>query len=189
MRAHLPSPSSLLLALPSVSASAKKAATFKVVVVGEGGVGKTTWVKRLRTNQFESKYVATLGVEVHPLRFHTPTGVVVFNLWDTAGQDKLGGIRDGYYLGANAGIVVYDSTYPASYRRCLFYIGELKSVCGEIPIVLVGAKIDLESSIDDEDQEDVPSLEDYPNFYISTKVDMGCREPFEHLIQVLMPPQ
>ena len=47
---------------------------------------------------------ATLGVEVHPLLFHTSRGEIVFNVWDTAGQEKYGGLRDGYYI---QGIVVY----------------------------------------------------------------------------------
>jgi len=72
------------------------APTFKLVLVGEGGVGKTTFVKRHLTGEFEKKYVATLGVEVHPLEFHTNRGQLVFNVWDTAGQEKFGGLRDGY---------------------------------------------------------------------------------------------
>ena len=41
---------------------------------------------------------ATLGVEVHPLTFHTNFGPICFNVWDTAGQEKFGGLRDGYYI-------------------------------------------------------------------------------------------
>lgn len=42
--------------------------------------------------------LATLGVEVHPLVFHTNRGPIKFNVWDTAGQEKFGGLRDGYYI-------------------------------------------------------------------------------------------
>ena len=70
--------------------------TFKLVLVGDGGVGKTTFVKRHLTGEFEKKYVATLGVEVHPLEFSTNLGQIIFNVWDTAGQEKFGGLRDGY---------------------------------------------------------------------------------------------
>ena len=72
--------------------------TFKCVLVGDGGVGKTTFVKRHVTGEFEKKYVATLGVEVHPMLFHTTRGPIQFNVWDTAGQEKFGGLRDGYYI-------------------------------------------------------------------------------------------
>ena len=58
---------------------------FKLVLVGDGGVGKTTFVKRHLTGEFEKKYIATLGVEVHPMTFHTTKGPIKFNVWDTAG--------------------------------------------------------------------------------------------------------
>jgi GTP-binding nuclear protein Ran len=49
-------------------------AEFKLVLVGDGGVGKTTFVKRHLTGEFEKKYIATLGVEVHPMPFFTSKG-------------------------------------------------------------------------------------------------------------------
>ena len=48
--------------------------------------------------EFEKKYIATVGVEVHPLQFHTNRGALQFNVWDTAGQEKFGGLRDGLLL-------------------------------------------------------------------------------------------
>ncbi len=81
-----------------VMAAEQEMPTFKLVLVGDGGVGKTTFVKRHLTGEFEKKYVATLGVEVHPLVFHTNRGPLRFNVWDTAGQEKFGGLRDGYYI-------------------------------------------------------------------------------------------
>lgn len=50
------------------------------------------------SNVFLLVILATLGVEVHPLSFHTNRGQVSFNVWDTAGQEKFGGLRDGYYI-------------------------------------------------------------------------------------------
>lgn len=69
---------------------AQETPEFKLILVGDGGVGKTTFVKRHLTGEFEKKYVATLGVEVHPLLFHTNRGPIKFNVWDTAGQEVRG---------------------------------------------------------------------------------------------------
>jgi len=82
-----------------VMPQAPQAATipeFKLVFVGDGGVGKTTFVKRHLTGEFERRYIATVGVEVHPMVFYTNHGAIRFNVWDTAGQEKLSGLRDGY---------------------------------------------------------------------------------------------
>merc|ERR1712085_121122 len=83
-----------LTAATSRTAKMAMVPTFKLILVGDGGVGKTTFVKRHLTGEFEKKYVATLGVEVHPLLFHTNRGPIKFNVWDTAGQEKFGGLRD-----------------------------------------------------------------------------------------------
>jgi GTP-binding nuclear protein Ran len=69
---------------------------FKLVLVGDGGVGKTTYVKRFETGEFEKKYVATVGAEVHVLDFSTTKGMMRFSVWDTAGQEKLTVLKDGY---------------------------------------------------------------------------------------------
>ena len=71
-------------------------AKWKLVLVGDGGVGKTTFGKRHKTGEFEKKYVPTLGAEVNPIDFVTKKGRILFNVWDTAGQEKYAGLRDGY---------------------------------------------------------------------------------------------
>ena len=63
-------------------------AAFKVIVVGDGGVGKTTFINRHRTGEFTSKYIATMGVEVSPLTFYTTEGTIKLNMWDCAGQQE-----------------------------------------------------------------------------------------------------
>lgn len=62
---------------------AKQMPQFKILLVGDGGTGKTTFVKRHLTGEFEKKYIATIGVEVHPLTFSTNRGPICLNVWDT----------------------------------------------------------------------------------------------------------
>jgi len=122
---------------------ASEAVTFKLVLVGDGGVGKTTFVKRHMTGEFEKKYVATLGVEVHPLAFTTNRGPITFNVWDTAGQEKFGGLRDGYYIQGQCAIIMFDVTSRITYKNVPTWHKDLVRVCENIPIVLCGNKVDI----------------------------------------------
>eukprot|EP01088_Endostelium_zonatum_P016518 TRINITY_DN449_c0_g1_i1.p1 TRINITY_DN449_c0_g1~~TRINITY_DN449_c0_g1_i1.p1 ORF type:complete len:223 (-),score=50.91 TRINITY_DN449_c0_g1_i1:131-799(-) len=117
--------------------------TFKLVLVGDGGVGKTTFVARHLTGEFRKKYIATLGVEVHPLEFTTNYGPIVFNCWDTAGQERFGGLRDGYYIQGQCAIIMFDLTARLTYRNVPEWHRDLVRVCDNIPIVLVGNKVDV----------------------------------------------
>merc|ERR1711862_958491 len=115
--------------------------TFKLVLVGDGGVGKTTFVKRHRTGEFERKYLATIGVEVHPLKFNTNFGEITFSCWDTAGQEKFGGLRDGYYIQGKCAIIMFDVTSRQSYKNVPNWYRDLIRVCEGIPVVLAETKL------------------------------------------------
>ena len=118
-------------------------AEFKLVLCGDGGTGKTTFVKRHLTGEFEKRYIATLGVEVHPMVFCTSRGKICFQVWDTAGQEKLACLRDGYYIGAHCAIIMFDVCSRVTYKNVNKWYKELTRVCENIPIVLVGNKVDV----------------------------------------------
>ncbi|PCG99912.1 Small GTPase superfamily, Rab type [Penicillium occitanis (nom. inval.)] len=103
----------------------------------------TTFVKRHLTGEFEKKYIATLGVEVHPLGFTTNLGPIQFDVWDTAGQEKFGGLRDGYYINGQCGIIMFDVTSRITYKNVPNWHRDLVRVCENIPIVLCGNKVDV----------------------------------------------
>lgn len=92
--------------------------SFKCVLVGDGGVGKTAFVKRALTGEFESNYVPTIGVAVHSLSVPTQRhGTFAFQLWDTAGQERFGGLRDGYYIAAACALVYCDASSAVSLKN------------------------------------------------------------------------
>jgi len=86
---------------------------------------------------------ATLRVEVHPLVFHTNRGALKFNVWDTAGQEKFGGLRDGYYIQGQCAIIMFDVTSRITYKNVPNWHRDLVRVCDTIPIVLTGNKVDI----------------------------------------------
>ena len=87
--------------------------------------------------------IATLGVEVHPLVFYTNRGPIRFNCWDTAGQEKFGGLRDGYYIQGQCAIIMFDVTSRVTYKNVPNWHRDLVRVCENIPIVLCGNKVDI----------------------------------------------
>jgi GTP-binding nuclear protein Ran len=160
--------------------------TFKLVLVGDGGVGKTTFVKRHLTGEFEKKYVATLGVEVHPLEFHTNRGQLVFNVWDTAGQEKFGGLRDGYYIQGQCAIIMFDVTSRITYKNVPNWHRDLVRVCENIPIVLVGNKVDVKERKVKAKQITFHRKKNLQYYDISAKSNYNFEKPFLWLARKLV---
>mmetsp|Transcript_4122 Transcript_4122/g.6379 ORF Transcript_4122/g.6379 Transcript_4122/m.6379 type:complete len:213 (+) Transcript_4122:56-694(+) len=158
---------------------------FKLILVGDGGVGKTTFVKRHLTGEFEKRYVATLGVEVHPLKFHTNLGEIIFNVWDTAGQEKFGGLRDGYYIQGQCAIIMFDVTSRITYRSVPNWHRDLTRVCENIPIVLCGNKVDIKDRKVKAKQITFHRKKNLQYFEISAKGNYNFERPFLWLARKL----
>mmetsp|Transcript_111859 Transcript_111859/g.219271 ORF Transcript_111859/g.219271 Transcript_111859/m.219271 type:complete len:217 (-) Transcript_111859:81-731(-) len=151
---------------------------FKLILVGDGGVGKTTFVKRHLTGEFEKKYVATLGVEVYPLKFHTSCGPIQFNVWDTAGQEKFGGLRDGYYIQGQCAIIMFDVTSRITYKSVPNWYRDLTRVCENIPIVLCGNKVEVKDRKVKAKQITFHRKKNLQYYEISAKVNYNFEKPF-----------
>merc|ERR1712042_136218 len=160
--------------------------TFKSVLVGDGGVGKTTFVKRHLTGEFEKKYVATLGVEVHPLVFHTNRGKIQFNVWDTAGQEKFGGLRDGYYIQGQCAILMFDVTSRVTYKNVPNWHRDLARVCENIPIVIVGNKVDIKDRKVKAKAITFHRKKNLQYYDISAKSNYNFEKPFLYLARKLI---
>ena len=165
--------------------SAEQIPTFKLVLVGDGGTGKTTFVKRHLSGEFEKKYIATVGVEVHPLVFHTNYGPICFNTWDTAGQEKFGGLRDGYYVQGQCGIIMFDVTSRITYKNVPNWHKDLVRVCENIPIVLCGNKVDIKERKVKAKTITFHRKKNLQYYDISAKSNYNFEKPFVWLAQRL----
>jgi len=159
---------------------------YKLVLVGDGGVGKTTFVKRHLTGEFEKKYVATLGVEVHPVSFQTNRGQIQFNVWDTAGQEKFGGLRDGYYIQGNCAVIMFDVTSRVTYKNAPNWHRDLIRVCQNIPIVLVGNKVDIKDRKVKAKAITFHRKKNLQYYDISAKSNYNFEKPFLYLARKLI---
>ena len=162
--------------------------TYKLILVGDGGVGKTAFVTRHLIGEFEKKYIATIGVEVHPLGFHTNVGQACFNIWDTAGQEKFGGLRDGYYVRGECAIVMFDLTNKRTLRNAAKWIRDIRKTCGDIPMVLCGNKTEVaDRKVAPDDVRaflaGFPGLQYYE---ISAKTCYHFEKPFLYLTRQLL---
>ncbi len=119
------------------------AMNYKIVVVGDGGVGKSAFLKRHRTGDFENKYIATMGVDVMPLTFNTNYGLIIFKMWDCAGLEKFGGLKQEYYQGADGAIVMFDLGSRITCRNVSAWIHSVREVVPNIPVIICGNKCDL----------------------------------------------
>ena len=159
---------------------------FKLVLVGDGGTGKTTFVKHHLTGEFEKKYVATLGVEVHPLVFHTNRGLIKFNVWYTAGQEKFGGLREGYYIEAQCAIIMFDVTARVAYKNVPNWHRDLVQVCENILIVLWGNKVDIKDRKVKAKSTVFHQKKNLQDYDISAKSSYNFEKPFLWLARKLI---
>ncbi|NVM02406.1 MAG: GTP-binding protein [Candidatus Helarchaeota archaeon] len=116
---------------------------FKVIVIGNPAVGKTSLIKRFSEHKFETEYKPTLGANILIKEVEIENILIKLLLYDIAGQMKWSEVRQLYYKGAQGAIIVYDCTRPGTFNSITKWHGELLKNAGAIPKVLLGNKVDL----------------------------------------------
>ena len=119
---------------------------YKLILGGEGGVGKTSMVHRFVEDSFQTDYKSTIGTSImkKECEFQGLESKVRFIIWDLAGQAQFKRVRQTYLANAEAGILVYDVTRKETLDSLENWFKEIKSVSPTISLILVGNKIDLE---------------------------------------------
>mmetsp|Transcript_1210 Transcript_1210/g.3541 ORF Transcript_1210/g.3541 Transcript_1210/m.3541 type:complete len:218 (-) Transcript_1210:82-735(-) len=120
---------------------------FKVALCGDGGVGKTSFLARHLTGDLRMRrYRPRVEADVEALAFHTNCGRVSFNVFDTANLDSantVGVWRQLSWVDSDCAIVMFDVASRITYKHLLYWHRNIVRLCGHIPIVLVGNKVDL----------------------------------------------
>ena len=126
-----------------MSDSLANAPTYKVVIAGDGNVGKTSLVRRYCDGKFEESRIMTLGVDFQLKTMSVGDKTIKLSIWDVAGQNRFVSFRDTFYRGAHAAALVYDVTSPATFFSLMHWRDEIQSVVPNIPMVVIGNKTDL----------------------------------------------
>jgi len=117
---------------------------FKVVLIGDSGVGKSNLLSRFTRNEFNLESKSTIGVEFATRTINVDGKTVKAQIWDTAGQERYRAITSAYYRGAVGALLVYDIAKHATYVNVTRWLKELRDHAdSNIVIMLVGNKSDL----------------------------------------------
>ena len=118
---------------------------YKILLVGDSGVGTTNIMLRYLNKEFNINTKATVGVEFGSKNIIIDKKVIKGQIWDTAGQERYRAITSSYYKGAHGAFVVYDITLKESFEAVDRWINDLRNNTDErLEIILIGNKSDLE---------------------------------------------
>lgn len=129
------------------------ATSVKLVLLGEAAVGKSSLVLRFVSNDFQENKEPTIGAAFLTQKCTIGDRTIKYEIWDTAGQERFQSLAPMYYRNAQAALVVYDITKPASFIKARHWVKELhEQASKDITIALVGNKYDLAEN-DNENEE------------------------------------
>ena len=163
--------------------------TFKILTIGESGVGKTCILRRFVENKFLKNHLATIGIDFKTKTLNINNQEIKLKIWDTAGQERFRNITTQYYKGADGIVLVYDVTDEASYEKIKDWMDQILSNTQqeEIGLVLLGNKCDMEPRNVTEEQGK-KMAEDLKISYFETSAltGQGIKEAFEQLTRDIM---
>ena len=161
--------------------------SMKIIVIGNGKVGKSTLALKFVKNIFTTEYKQTLGVDFLNIKKYIKKidQTIDFYIWDTAGQDHFNAITRRYYRGADACLIVFAINDKDSFIQVKSWHKKMKNECGDIPTALVMSKIDLkaEQKISDEEAEKLAKELGVKLFKVSSKEGIMVEECFEYLAE------
>jgi len=172
-----------------IMADAPGTLPFKVVLLGEGRVGKTSVVLQYVHNTFSPSQESTIQAAYLDKRLNIGNQSVKLMIWDTAGQERFHALGPIYYREANAALLVYDITDRDSFTKVRKWVQELKRIVGEdIVLCIAGNKCDLEKQrqVDDAEAKDYAEKVGAFHALTSAKTGKGVEEVFLQITKMML---
>lgn len=162
---------------------------FKIVLIGDSGVGKTNILAKLLSNKFYENSKPTIGVEFGTKFYKFENNKIKIQIWDTAGQERYHAIISAYYRGAMGAIIVYDITNKETFKNAIaIWMENIKNSCNHhIPIMFLGNKTDLSSQREVKMEVALSSIESYDCKFFETSAQNGQNidRAFEEFIEII----
>ncbi|MCE7748245.1 MAG: GTP-binding protein [Candidatus Heimdallarchaeota archaeon] len=169
---------------------------FKVVLIGDGAVGKTSLRRNYLGKSFRENYLMTIGADFSVKQVPYEDYIVSLQIWDLAGQPRFSEVRGAYYANTYGAMVVFDVTRPNTFTNIDFWINEMIKYNDNklIPLVIIGNKTDLRGELPEEVQVNKTSAMTYAQIlsewggikveYVETSAKSGqnVSSAFERLI-------
>ena len=164
---------------------------FNLLLIGDGGVGKTSVMKRYVNKKFDAAKIATSGVDFCSVKYKSDTGEDCrVKIWDTAGQERFRQLTNSFFKDADGVIVTFDLTQQDTFLNSRDWINSVfKYKDKGIPMVLVGNKIDLadqegQRAVDMSQGTDLATQYDMKYVETSAKADIGVSDLMDHIFKI-----
>lgn len=165
---------------------------FKITVVGDGGVGKTSLIQKFTNDAFKIEYKKTIGAQFSLYDKEIEGDQIKLLFWDIAGQDDFNFLRPAFFRDSRAAIIVYsleDNEFGEdTFEHIQNWVQDINSYCGEIPVVVFANKVDLVDwqNLDTSRIADLVKKKKFLGYFItSAKTGQGVIEAFNTIIDDL----
>jgi Ras-related protein Rab-6A len=162
---------------------------FKIVFLGDQGVGKTSIIKRFIFDNFDENNSATIGVDLISKNITVDGKTVRLNLWDTAGQERFRCLIPGYIRDSNVAIAVYDTTRKETFNNLQSWISDVKSQReDDVVIAIAGCKIDLVDKREVTTEEAKKFADEHKALFteVSAKTGNNIPQMFQQVVNQLL---
>lgn len=156
---------------------------FKILLVGDPAVGKTSLILKFVENRFEREYKASIGVDFAYKIVDVGEKVARLIIWDIASQERFAPYRSSFYQQTNGAMLVFDLTRPETLDAIEDWMREVKQFAGNVDVILIGNKADLEKKRALKKPDIQPWIDRYGCQYVETsaKSGEGVEEAFQTL--------
>ena len=162
---------------------------YKIILVGDPGVGKTSILTKFVTNEFQSVYSSTIGVEFKLKDIYVNNNCARLKIWDTCGQEKFRAITRQYFKNSNGVFIVFDLTNKDTIKRLNVWMKDINdNITNDFFVFLIGNKVDIKDrdiSISEEAKQFANNQK--INYYeVSAKTGSGIYNVFEKMANKLV---